>query len=145
MQSTGISGPCFVSIGDTTKLNIFLEKNPNINRDFILVDDYNLEAYKSIGLKNILEDKSQTIQGSARMSSPGLSASEWFSYMSSVGSLIPTDKPFKFGDVPQGVLKLGGTFGIINNVVNYVHLDGVPGDHPNPTDVLKSFENIDKT
>jgi len=134
-----ISGPCFVSIGNAEKLSVFLENNPKINRDYILVDDYNLKAYDAIGFGNIGDNKEKTIEGTMKMKSPNFSASEWFNYFRAVGSLIPTDKPFKFGEIPLGAVKLGGTFAIDGEEVRFAYEDGVPGDYPDPRTVLSSL------
>lgn len=45
----------------------------------------------------------------------------------------------KLGQVPEGVLRLGGTIALSGNSIIYVYEDGVPGDYPDPKDVIKSF------
>mmetsp|Transcript_1269 Transcript_1269/g.1336 ORF Transcript_1269/g.1336 Transcript_1269/m.1336 type:complete len:145 (-) Transcript_1269:648-1082(-) len=136
MRAAGISGPCFVSLGDSTKLNKFLQNNPKIDKNSILVDGYDFSAYKAVGFQSLYDDKNLTIKGAKSMKAPMLSAKEWFDYLRSVGSLVPSDKPLSAG-IPEGVRRLGGTFAIDGNSVVYAYEDGVPGDHPDPSDVLK--------
>ena len=88
MRAANIQGPCFVSIGNSAKLSAFLENNPNINRDYVLVDDDSLRAYNSVGFGSIGENKELTIKGTAKMQAPELSASQWFSYLRSVGKKL---------------------------------------------------------
>ena len=73
------------------------------------------------------------------MKAPNLTFSQWLAYFSSVGSLSPIPKTLKFGQVPEGVLRLGGTFGINGDKIVYRYDDGVPGDHPTPLDVINSL------
>ncbi len=47
----------------------------------------------------------------------------------------------KLGQVPEGVLRLGGTIAISGDRIIYVYEDGVPGDYPDPADVIKSFSS----
>jgi hypothetical protein len=41
--------------------------------------------------------------------------------------------------LPQGVLRLGGTFAVDGGAVLFAHSDGVPGDHPNVADVIDAL------
>jgi hypothetical protein len=55
--------------------------------------------------------------------------------------LLPSDKPLTFGgSIPEAGLRLGGTFAINKNNIIYAYEDGVPGDHPKPSEVLKAFD-----
>ena len=46
---------------------------------------------------------------------------------------------YQFGQIPEGVTRLGGTFAIKDNDILYGYEDGVPGDHPDPDEVLRSL------
>lgn len=141
MKRLKVSGPVFISIAEGDQLKIFVEKNPDIPKDLVLADDYTFSAYKTVGFKTIAEDKEMAKKGSANMKKPELSWSQWSNYFTSVNKLAPIPKDLKFGQIPQGVLRLGGTFAIDGKSIKYVYEDGVPGDHPNPEDVLASFES----
>lgn len=141
MRKANIAGPIFISIAESKdQLSLFLEKNPDIPKDLLLADDYEFNAYKSVGFKTIGEDKDMAMKGSKNMKSPQLSWSQWSGYLTSVNKLAPIPKDLKFGQVPAGVLRLGGTFAIQSNKICYVFEDGVPGDVPLPLDVLASFK-----
>ena len=137
LQKSGVIGPLFISIGDPEgeKLSLFLEKNPRVPRDLILTDDYSFSAYDTVGLKKIGEDTNA--MKNAKMIKP--EGINWLSYISSVGKLAPIPKGLKFGEVPQGVLYLGGTLGLQGEKVIYSFADGVPGAHPEPAEVVKAF------
>lgn len=139
MRAASIAGPCFVSIGNAEKLQVFLDNNPKIDREYTIVDDYNLKAYDALGFGNIADDKEKTIEGSKKIKAPNFSAGDWFKYFRAVGSLMPTDKPFKFGEIPLGAVKLGGTFAIDSDEVLFSYEDGVPGDYPDPRVVLAAL------
>jgi len=139
MRLANITGPCFVSIGDSEKLSLFLSKNPKIDQSCILVDDYTFDAYNSVGLGKLFDNQELTLKGSKNMQKPDFPLSKWFSYLPAAGALAPIPKGLKFGEIPEGVTRLGGTFGFKGDKIIYSYEDGVPGDYPNPEDVLKSF------
>ncbi len=87
MRAAGISGPCFISIGDSEKLEIFFNNNPKIDRNNFLIDGYSLSAYNAVGFKNIMDDQAQAKQGSQRMRAPVMSFSEGFKYLKAVGTI----------------------------------------------------------
>jgi len=60
----------------------------------------------------------------------------WLGYFSAVGKVSPIPKDMKFGEVPEGVLRLGGTFVIKGNDILYRWSDRLPGDHPDIDNVL---------
>jgi len=131
----------FISIGDAGKLSIFLDANPPAlpYSDIFLVDDYNFGAYKALNFGNIGENKELTIKGSKNLKAPELGFNGWTKYAATVGKVSPIPKDMKFGQVPEGVLRLGGTVGIIGNEVKYKYEDGVPGDYPDPKTVIATF------
>ena len=54
--------------------------------------------------------------------------------------MAPIPKDMKFGEIPEGVLRLGGTVGIVGETIKFFYEDGVPGDYPEPKDVLAVFQ-----
>lgn len=135
----GIAGPLFVSIGDAEKLNIFLDANPEVTKESCFVDGYEFNAYKSMGLQNIGDDKSIKMED-VKLEAPDLGFSGWWKYMTSMMKISPIPKEgVKFGEVPEGVLRLGATFVFDGDEIIYEYRDKVPGDHPQPSDVLASI------
>jgi len=132
-----INGPCFISIGEGDQLKIFLEKNPELPPELLLVDDYSFEAYKAVGLTTLLEAKAGP-ERMSKMKAPDL-GSKWFSYLGSAGKLAPIPKDLKFGQIPEGVTRLGGTFGLKGNKVTYVYEDATPADYPEPDSVISAM------
>lgn len=145
MRELGISGPIFVSIGDEGKLATFLDANPKVPKELMLVDDYSFGAYNSAGFGKLLEDKENTKKGSTKIKTGDLKRlgfKQWLSYAKIVGQVAPIQKDaMKFGEVPEGVTRLGGTMGIKNNRLEFFYKDGVPGDYPDPDLVLKIFKD----
>ena len=70
-----------------------------------------------------------------KIKTPNLSFKQWASYLGNVGSLSPPE--IKFGEVPEGVLRLGGTLFVHKNNVKYQWNDRIPGDYPDISTVLK--------
>jgi hypothetical protein len=138
MRSSNIKGPIFISIGDSDKINLFLDKNPRVPRDLMLVDDFDMEAYKAAGLskftdsmKKLATDKERSIK------QPKFGFGRWKDYLTSVGQLAPVEKgSTKF---PQTVLMNGGTFAIRGSRLVFSYSDSVPGDHPDPKAVVEAF------
>ena len=120
-------------------MKLFLENNPKIPKDLMLVDDYNFNAFNSVGFGKIGENAELAVKGTKNLKAPNLTFGRFFSYLKNVSKLAPIPKDVK--GIPEGVLRLGGTFGVNGDDVVYLYEDGVPGDHPNPADVLsKSFQ-----
>jgi len=68
-----------------------------------------------------------------------MNPARWFTYLRNVMTLSPQPKGgLKFGEVPQGVRVLGGTYAVSGDAVVFSHQDKVPGATPDITDVLKS-------
>lgn len=101
----------------------------------MFVDDYSFDAYKKVGFRNIT-DQDKKVLKDVKMTPPKLSFQQWMSYASTVGKVSPIPKDLKFGQVPEGVLRLGGTFVVSGDDVLYQWSDKIPGDHPNIQDVL---------
>ena len=128
----------FVSIGDPEKLTKFLDLNPAVPRSSVFVDAgfdaQTFNAYDSAGFGVMDKAPSDTKLTVPRLGSAGA----WWRYLSNVASLSPVPKSFKFGTVPEGVLRLGGTFLIDQDRVLFAHADQFPGDHPDIENVLKA-------
>eukprot|EP00978_Attheya_sp_CCMP212_P027219 scaffold91019_cov49-Attheya_sp.AAC.2 len=137
LGDTAIKGPIFISIGDSEKLETFLELNPYIPRDKAFVDDYSFAAYKSAGFGRFDETPKEDLEG-FKMEAPDLGGfGGWMKYMGNVMKLAPVPKDMKFGEVPEGVLRLGGTFVVKGDDVVYQWSDKIPGDHPDIPSVIR--------
>lgn len=101
----------------------------------MFVDDYSFDAYKKVGFKSFVEQDRSVVKD-VKMTAPQLTFQQWISYASSVGKISPIPKDLKFGQVPEGVLRLGGTFVVCGDDVLYQWSDKIPGDHPDIQNVL---------
>jgi len=97
------------------------------------VDDYSFEAYNGVGFGSVADTDKEALKD-VKMSAPDLGFGQWMSYFGSVMKLSPVEN---FGEVPEGVLRLGGTFVVNGNDVKYQWSDRIPGDHPNIPDVVE--------
>jgi len=124
-------GPLFISIGDESKLETFLELNPFIPRENMFVDGYDFTAYKEAGFTRFDEQPKDVVKG-VKLDAPNMPGGikGWGKYIGNVMKLSPVPGDMKFGDIPEGVLRLGGTFVISGDEVVYQWSDRVPGDHP---------------
>jgi len=138
MKDLDIIGPLFVTIGDEEKLNTFLELNPFIPNDQIYVDGYDFTAYENASFGRFDEQQDKNILKDVKMTAPDMPGGigGWWKYITNVGKLSPIPNDMKFGDIPEGVLRLGGTFVIKDDEVLYQWSDRLPGDHPIVKDVF---------
>lgn len=138
MKDLDIIGPLFVTIGDEEKLNTFLELNPFIPNDQIYVDGYDFTAYENASFGRFDEQQDKNILKDVKMTAPDMpgGVGGWWKYITNVGKLSPIPNDMKFGDIPEGVLRLGGTFVIKDDEVLYQWSDRLPGDHPIVKDVF---------
>ena len=114
----------------------FLDLNPLVPRKSLFVDDSEtFEAYSSAGFKNIGSDD---MVDASKLQAPKLTAGAWWRYLTNVAALSPVPKNLKFGEIPEGVLRLGGTFVVDDDAVAFAHADKFPGDHPAIADVLRA-------
>jgi hypothetical protein len=67
---------------------------------------------------------------------PSFSPSQWFSYLTNVAALAPIRKGEPIRGVPEGVLRLGGTFVLDGGDVLYAHSEELPGMSPEVSAVL---------
>lgn len=108
-----------------------MEKNPNVPRENALVDDYSFDAYKAAGFGRFDEiDKDVAKEATKNMGAPNLGFNGAWNYITSAGALAPIPKDMKFGEIPEGVLRLGGTYVVSGNEIKYCWSDRLPGDHP---------------
>jgi len=113
-----------------------LEVNPFIAKDQIFVDGYDFTAYKDAGFGRFDEQDKEVVK-QVTLEAPDLGGvGEWWKYFSNVMKVSPIPKDMKFGDIPEGVLRLGGTFVVNGNDVVYQWSDRLPGDHPEISTVL---------
>lgn len=133
-MENGVNGPIFVSIGDKDKLQTFLKQNPNVPPEQMFVDDYSFGAYEAVGFESFGPDNKP--DKDVKLAAPGLSFKQWMGYFGNVGKLSPIPKDMKFGQIPEGVLRLGGTFVVKDDEVVYQWSDRIPGDHPGIDQVL---------
>jgi len=108
--------------------------NPQVPRDHIFVEDYTFQAYNTLGFGKFglgQEDFSNV----NRVQFPKLTGfAKWWQYLTSILSVGPFEEG-KYG-VPEGGLILGGTFIVQGSDVVYEWRDKLPGDLPNPEDVM---------
>ena len=131
MDLPNIAGPIFISIGDAEKLNVFLDKNPKVPREQAFVDNYSFGAYEAAGFGRFDEqDENLAKDALQNMEAPALGLKGAWNYATSVMKVSPIPKDLKFGDIPEGVLRLGGTFVVDGDKILYRWSDRLPGDHP---------------
>jgi len=135
LKNENIAGPLFISIGDEEKLTKFLEVNRQIPRDLAFVDDYSFGVYESMGLQKFDTENAKEVKLEKAPELGGWKG--WLDYFKVVGSVSPIPKDMKFGEIPEGVLRLGGTFVVKGNTIIYQYNDKIPGDYPDPQKVLE--------
>ena len=92
-------------------------------------------GYKSAGFNVMLGDKQ--LEKPPDFKPPkAMGMGKWMTYLKNVGSLSPVPKDMKFGEFPEGVKVLGGTYAIDGDEVLFAHKDEVPGATPNIEEVL---------
>jgi hypothetical protein len=132
----GIVGPLFVSIGDNEKLSAFLEKNPDVPKDQLFGDDdlRKFGAYRAAGFGRF-DEQDPEVAKQVKLSAP--TGINWWNYATTITKVSPIPKDQKFGEIPEGVLRLGGTFVVKGDEILYRWSDRLPGDHPDTKEVLK--------
>jgi len=131
-----VHGPLFVSIGTAEMAKKFLSLNPSVPAQMMFVDDYSFSAYNAMKLEKITSQPPELVKD-VKLKAPKLGGFKgWFSYLSNVMALSPIDKD-KPG-LPEGVTRLGATFVVKENDVVFQWNDRIPGDHPDPREVLST-------
>lgn len=116
-------------------MEVFLSKNPSIDRQSMFVDGYDFAAYEAAGFGKFTDVDKETAK-QVKMTAPDLGLSGWMGYIGAVGKVSPIPKDMKFGEIPEGVLRLGGTFVVKGDEILYQWSDRLPGDHPEIAEVL---------
>lgn len=133
----GIVGPIFISIGSPAKLEKFLELNPTVPRDDILVDDYDHKLYKKLGFSRFDElNKDEASEINFKKLIPNLGIVSLFSYATRFIDMVPTEGDLNWKELPEGGLRNGGTLVVKGDNVIYQWSDKVPSDVPNIADVV---------
>ena len=94
LLESGIRGPTFVSIGDSEKLNTFLDANPWMDKQQMFVDDYEFQVYKAAGFTRFDQVDKEKAK-SVKLSAPDLKFGEWIDYFKIVGKVSPSKCSFK--------------------------------------------------
>jgi hypothetical protein len=104
----------------------------------MFVDDYGFNVYKNVGFGS-MKDLGNKNMKDIKLSAPKLGGfGGWWKYLSNVASISPVE-PGKAG-IPEGVLRLGGTFVVKGDELLYLWKDEVPGSTPDLEDVMASVE-----
>lgn len=101
----------------------------------MFVDGYEFAAYEAAGFGKFTDTDPKTAK-EVDMKPPDLGFGQWMGYMGAVGKVSPIPKDMKFGQVPEGVLRLGGTFVVKGDDILYQWSDRLPGDHPDISGVV---------
>ncbi|XRB16878.1 hypothetical protein RI054_13g67220 [Pseudoscourfieldia marina] len=122
----------------------FLDSNPEVTRDLMYVDasEYKFDAYNDAGLALIGDNEAQSAEAAKDMKPPGFTTGQWWTYLTSVMKLSPVPKDMKFGEIPEGVKRLGGTFVVENGKITAAWIDPLPGSYPEPAEVLRTVEKV---
>jgi len=109
-----------------------------VPKDSAFVDGYDFDAYKAAGFGRFDEqDEDLAKEAMKNYGAPDMPGgfSGWWNYLTSVGKVSPIPKDMKFGEIPEGVLRLGGTFVVKEGEILYRWSDRLPGDHPDINEV----------
>mmetsp|Transcript_1186 Transcript_1186/g.2575 ORF Transcript_1186/g.2575 Transcript_1186/m.2575 type:complete len:164 (-) Transcript_1186:20-511(-) len=147
LQQQKVRGPIFVSIGSVDQLQQFLEQNPKVPANQILVDDYDHKSYKeTMGFERFDEITSiNQLKGLevSKLVLPlfrTLGISRLLKYVQNVPSLAPVEGELNWRELPEGGLRNGGTIvlgGGAEPKIVYRWNDKIPGDVPDPSDVYR--------
>ena len=100
----------------------------------MLVDGYNFEAYKAAGYGNLGWSAAKLVTEKRTIKMPNFTPEQRNDYSTSIGRLNP------LFTAPETVLRLGGTIAVQRDEIVFNYSDCVPGDHPDPNEVLASFK-----
>ena len=131
-------------MGNAGQLQEFLASNPSVPRDSMFGDTLDRMSYKNLTLPLISELDSEVAKDAAgQLSAPqGLGMKDWWNYFRSAIKLSPIDRETqKLGQIPEGVLQLGGTFLLLNDDIIYQWNDQLPGNTPDLQEVLDVARN----
>jgi len=136
-----VSGPVFVSIGDSAKLTQFLELNSKLNKNSCFVDNTpTFDAYEAAGF-TALESLARP-EGAPELNikKPNFPFGDWIKYFANIMKLstLQDGEKLSFKSLPKSTLRVGGTFVIEDENILYAWADSAPGDHPEIEDVLQA-------
>jgi len=144
----GVEGPIFVSIGTAEKLRTFLDLNPRVSKDQILVDDYNHKLYKELGFSRFdqvdLKDI-RKLDAKKLFRFFQLGFGNMWNYATKALEMAPVEGGVNWLDLPEGGLRNGGTLVVKGNDVIFQWSDTIPSDVPNVLDVLEIAKNSVRT
>lgn len=144
-----VRGPIFVSIGTPEKLETFLELNPCVPRDSILVDGYDHELYKNLGFGRFDEvNPARATTGGEKIDPrkllgfANLGAGNLWNYATRFSEMVPSEgDDVDWTDLPEGGMRNGGTLVVKGDDVVYQWSDAIPSDVPVVEDVLDIARN----
>mmetsp|Transcript_35163 Transcript_35163/g.84861 ORF Transcript_35163/g.84861 Transcript_35163/m.84861 type:complete len:152 (-) Transcript_35163:167-622(-) len=138
--ASAVTGPIFVSIGTPDKLETFLELNPSVPRESILVDDYDHRLYKQLGFGRFDEANLKMAGTDARKLFRifDLGPGGMWSYATRFLEMAPLEgTSVDWSDLPEGGMRNGGTLVVSGEEVIYQWSDTIPSDVPNVADVVE--------
>jgi hypothetical protein len=139
VEARGAVGPLFVSIGDSKKLNKFLELNPQVPRNQAFVDGYDFGVYQAVGLQKMELGYDPPKGALGKMTAPKLGGvGGWLKYLKSSVELSPIPEG-KENEFPEGVKVLGGTFVIDGEAVTFSYKNPLPGVEPDLAEVIDAI------
>mmetsp|Transcript_34150 Transcript_34150/g.72769 ORF Transcript_34150/g.72769 Transcript_34150/m.72769 type:complete len:150 (-) Transcript_34150:344-793(-) len=141
-------GPIFVSIGTPEKLATFLELNPHVPRESILVDGYDHRLYKSLGFSRF--DKvgingAKEIDATKLFRFLGLGPGGLWNYATRFLEMAPVEGEVDWSDLPEGGLRNGGTLVVKGDDVVYQWSDTIPSDVPDVAEVVRIARDASET
>lgn len=118
-----------------------MEKNPNIPKESILVDDYEHLLYKNLGFDRFDENLGQKISKVDKVKLLGffqhLKLGRLWQYAFNFLDLAPVEDAVNWLDLPEGGLRNGGTLIVKGEGIIYQWSDSIPSDVPDVDDVIR--------
>ena len=128
----------FVSIGTPEKLQTFLELNPHVPQNSILVDDYEHKLYKRLGYTRFDEvDDVSKIKPIKLFGLFDLGVGGLWNYATRFLEMAPVEGGVDWTELPEGGMRNGGTLVVTGDEVVYQWADTIPSDVPDVEEVLQ--------
>jgi len=103
-----------------------------VPRDRAFVDESpTFDLYEAAGFGKIGDFKPDNVD----LAAPDFTPGQWWDYIRNVAKLAPIRKDQPMTGVPEGVLRLGGTFVLDARDIVYAHAEELPGMSPEVRDV----------